>query len=108
MTIMININNINLNSPEWTDLIFKGKNKEYGAYELHKNSSRRHIRALIVVTIGAILVMTIPALIKSVIPQHTKEQVLETYEVLKKNQYGKYLKDVLDGKYVDKLHNREF
>lgn len=33
----------------------------------------------------------------------TKEQVLETYEVLKKNQYGKYLKDVLDGKYIDKL-----
>ena len=35
----------------------------------------------------------------------TKEQVLESYEVLKKNQYGKYLKDVLDGKYVDKLHS---
>ena len=33
----------------------------------------------------------------------TREQVLETYEVLKKNQYGKYLKDVLDGRYVDKL-----
>lgn len=27
------------------------------------------------------------------------------YEVYKKNQYGKYLKDVLDGKYVDKLHH---
>lgn len=38
----------------------------------------------------------------------TKEQVLETYEILKKNQYGKYLKDILDGKYVDKLHNQEF
>ena len=38
----------------------------------------------------------------------TREQVMETYEILKKNQYGKYLKDVLDGKYVDKLHNREF
>lgn len=36
----------------------------------------------------------------------TKEQVLETYEILKKNQYGKYLKDVLDGKYVDKLHEK--
>ena len=35
----------------------------------------------------------------------TKEQVLKTYEVLKKNQYGQYLKDVLDGKYIDKLHN---
>lgn len=35
----------------------------------------------------------------------TKEQVLETYEVLKKNQYGQYLKDILDGKYIDNLHN---
>ena len=34
----------------------------------------------------------------------TKEQVLEVYEVLKKNQYGQYLKDVLDGKYMDILH----
>lgn len=31
------------------------------------------------------------------------KQVLEAYEVLKKNQYGKYLKDVLDGKYIDKI-----
>lgn len=33
---MINIKNINLNSPEWCELIFMGKNKEYGAYELRK------------------------------------------------------------------------
>ncbi len=31
----------------------------------------------------------------------TREDVLESYEVMKKNQYGQYLKDVLDGKYVD-------
>ncbi len=37
----------------------------------------------------------------------TKEQVLETYEILKKNQYGQYLKDVLDGKYIDKLHGND-
>ena len=37
----------------------------------------------------------------------TKEQVLETYEELKKNQYGRYLKDVLDGKYVDKIHPQD-
>ena len=37
----------------------------------------------------------------------TREQVMETYEVLKKNQYGKYLKDVLDGKYVDKIHPQD-
>lgn len=33
----------------------------------------------------------------------TKEDVLKIYEVLKKNQYGQYLKDVLDGKYLDVL-----
>ena len=37
-----------------------------------------------------------------------REQVMETYEILKKNQYGKYLKDVLDGKYVDKIHPQDF
>ncbi len=31
----------------------------------------------------------------------TREDVMETYEAMKKNQYGQYLKDVLDGKYVD-------
>ena len=34
----------------------------------------------------------------------TREDVLKAYEVLKKNQYGQYLKDVLDGKYLDVLH----
>lgn len=33
----------------------------------------------------------------------TKEDVLAVYEVLKKNQYGQYLKDVLEGKYLDVL-----
>ena len=34
----------------------------------------------------------------------SKEQVMKVYEVLKKNQYGQYLKDVLDGKYMDGLY----
>lgn len=33
----------------------------------------------------------------------SKEDVLNSYEVLKKNEYGRYLKDVLDGKYLDVL-----
>ena len=33
----------------------------------------------------------------------SKEEVLKVYEVLKKNEYGQYLKDVLDGKYLDAL-----
>lgn len=33
----------------------------------------------------------------------SKDDMLEAYEVLKKNQYGQYIKDVLDGKYIDVL-----
>ena len=31
----------------------------------------------------------------------TKEDLLKAYEPLKKNQYGAYLKDIIDGKYID-------
>ena len=34
----------------------------------------------------------------------SKEDVMAVYEVLKKNQYGQYLKDVLDEKFLDVLH----
>lgn len=33
----------------------------------------------------------------------SREQVLETYELMKKNEYGQYLKDVVDGKFIDPL-----
>ena len=32
----------------------------------------------------------------------SREELEKTIEILKKNQYGQYLKDVLDGKYLDK------
>lgn len=34
----------------------------------------------------------------------SEEEVMKVYEVLKKNQYGQYLKDVLDGKYQEQLY----
>ncbi len=34
----------------------------------------------------------------------SKDEVLEVYEVMKKNQYGQYLKDVIDGKYREQLY----
>ena len=36
--------------------------------------------------------------------EFVETEVLDMYEVLKKNQYGQYLKDVLDGKYLDALN----
>lgn len=34
----------------------------------------------------------------------SKEDVLKVYEELKKNQYGQYLMDILDGKFIDTLN----
>lgn len=34
----------------------------------------------------------------------SKAEIMVVYEVMKKNQYGQYLKDVIDGKYIDVLH----
>ena len=72
--------NIDLNSQEWRDLIFEGKNKEYGAYELRKNSPKRHIRALIIVLSCVILLFALPALIKTVMPE---KKINEEYGVTK-------------------------
>ena len=33
----------------------------------------------------------------------TKDQIMELYEQMKKNEYGQYLKDVVDGKYINGL-----
>ena len=47
----------NLTSKEWRDLIFQGKNKEFGAYDLRKNSEKRHTLAVIFTLIGLVVVI---------------------------------------------------
>ncbi len=42
---------VDLSSKEWRDLIFEGKNKEYGAYEMRAKSDARHNRAMLVIII---------------------------------------------------------
>jgi protein TonB len=40
---------INLTSEKWLELIFEGKNKNYGAYYLRKTSGERHVKALVII-----------------------------------------------------------
>ena len=47
----------NLTSKDWRDLIFQGKNKEFGAYQLRKDSEKRHTLAVIFTIIGLIIVV---------------------------------------------------
>lgn len=48
---------VDLSSKEWTDVIFEGKNKEFGAYSLRCQSDRRHNRAVLFTLIGLVLVL---------------------------------------------------
>ena len=48
---------INLTSEKWIDLIFEGRNKNYGAYTLRKNSPKRHTFAFLAVVAAAFLIV---------------------------------------------------
>ncbi|MBP7098400.1 MAG: energy transducer TonB [Prevotella sp.] len=47
---------IDLYDPKWVDMVFDGKNKTYGAYQLRKGTSGRNIKSLIILVIAAALV----------------------------------------------------
>ncbi len=62
------IKDVNLNAKEWCDIVFEGKNKKYGAYYLRKTSSKRHLRALLIIAAACLLTVFLPMLIDQIIP----------------------------------------
>lgn len=50
---------VDLSSKEWLDIVFDGKNKEYGAYEMRSTSTSRHNKAVIIVLIALLVVMVL-------------------------------------------------
>ncbi|MDR1591415.1 MAG: TonB family protein [Prevotellaceae bacterium] len=79
---------IKLNSSEWCDVVFEGKNQRYGAYRLRRSSSKRHIVAFLVILAVVIVIALLPALISAVealIPARTAG-VEETYTMTDVNQ----------------------
>ncbi len=47
--------NIDVTTNAWTDIIFEGKNKAYGAYKLRRNTPKRNILSIIVIALLAAL-----------------------------------------------------
>ena len=72
---------INLTSNEWNNLVFEGRNKKYGAYDMRKNSNNRHIKALIIILSLALLAFFLPKLIKTFVPEREKEKMTEVTEL---------------------------
>ncbi|MCM1028618.1 MAG: TonB family protein [Pseudoflavonifractor sp.] len=73
---------VDLSSKEWRDIVFEGKNKEYGAYVLRQASPSRHNKAMIVIIILMAVIAALAVLVDTVIkqaearPEDEGEQVL--------------------------------
>ena len=76
---------VDLSSSEWIDLIFEGKNKEYGAYTLRQSSGKRHNLAMLVILIVLLVVALLGLLANTVMqqaearPEDQVEQALIDY-----------------------------
>lgn len=60
---------VDLSSKEWRDIVFEGKNQQFGAYEMRKNSDARHNKAMIVVVIVIAIAFILPLLVNTVLPK---------------------------------------
>lgn len=78
---------VDLSPKEWRDIVFEGKNKEFGAYQLRKESDARHNKAMIVIVIVIAILFALAFLVNTVIkaaearPEDTIEQSMAVMEV---------------------------
>ena len=76
---------VDLSSSEWIDIIFEGKNKNFGAYTLRKASAKRHNRAMLVILVVLFIVALLGLLANTVLqkndarPEDQVEQALIDY-----------------------------
>ncbi len=71
---------IDLFNPEWLDVVFAGRNKSYGAYELRKANSKTTSRAVIIGSILFIAVVSLPLIIRyisGILPEEEKVKITE-------------------------------
>jgi len=77
---------INTNSKEWCDIVFEGKNKKYGAYQIRLSSSKRHVFSFFIAIAILSFLASLPLLIDRIefyLFQHSDENyVIEDYSYL--------------------------
>lgn len=77
-------NEFDLNSKQWCELVFDGKNQEFGAYRMRESSTSRHNKAMLIVFVVVILVLTLPKLIRYVVPEkEVKIEMTQTVQLEK-------------------------
>jgi protein TonB len=66
---------------EWTELVFEGKNRAYGAYDLRRSSSKRHLQAYACVAAAVALVLLLSGVVRWLTPQSPRYEMLAVAEL---------------------------
>ncbi len=71
-----------INSKNWCDIIFEGRNQNYGAYRIRRTSSRRHLLSFLITAVIAAFVVSIPKLIDTIsVPSYGKIEMNDIVRV---------------------------
>lgn len=72
---------VDLTSREWRDIVFEGKNKDFGAYKLRESSISRHTKAIVSVLIAVAIILVLLILsVSGVFAKPEEEQVVTSTE----------------------------
>src|ERR1044072_1699010 len=63
------------------DILFEGRNKEYGAYELRKSYNKRMIRALIIMLFVCLLMFVGSVIAKKISDSKPKQMVVQDVQL---------------------------
>ncbi len=72
---------VDLTSQEWRDLVFEGKNKDFGAYKLRETSVARHTKAIVWVLISVAIILVLLILSVSGVFSKPEEEQITTATV---------------------------
>lgn len=72
---------VDLSSKEWRDIVFEGKNKDFGAYTLRAGSPERHTKAVIYMVVALAILLTLLILsVNGVFSRPDEDQVVTSTE----------------------------
>lgn len=72
---------VDLTSKEWRDIVFEGKNKDFGAYKLRESSVERHTKSIVWVLIALAIILTLLILsVNGVFSKPEEEQIVTSTE----------------------------
>jgi protein TonB len=62
---------------QWLEIVFEGRNKSYGAYDLRKSITKNTVKAFIIGTVIFVILVSIPTILR-MIPDRTEDTTLDT------------------------------